>query len=440
MEKQQAENKNDHQIQKNEKILELSGKIVQLARDHILMHMRFLDVALSRLKPCPAPGTGCFQCDGQKFIYDPVLVIRSYRKETGSVIRAYLHVLFHMIFFHGFQYDKVDQELWDLACDMAAEHTVMELSLPGTECGKDLQKQEILSALKQEGVSLTAEKLYRYYQKNPLDFDDRMEYARLFHVDEHGIWNKAEQMSISLAQWKKLTERLKADLKSFSRGKNHTESLSENLEEATRERVDYTEFLKRFVVSGEAVHVNDDEFDYIYYHYGLEQYGNMPLIEPLEYKDVEKVHDFVIAIDTSASCRGKIVRAFLNKTYSIMKTADAFFEDMNVHIIQCDHEVQSDALIRNQEDFDAYLAEQELKGFGSTDFRPVFEHVDRLISQGAFTNLKGLIYFTDGYGSFPERMPDYDTVFVFLHEDDKHPPIPSWAVKIVLDGELEDEY
>lgn len=63
----------------------------------------------------------------------------------------------------------------------------------------------------------------------------------------------------------------------------------------------------------EDMQVNDDEFDYIYYTYGLAAYGNMPLVEPLEYKDAKKIKEFVIAIDTSASCRGKWSSPFWKK-------------------------------------------------------------------------------------------------------------------------------
>lgn len=425
---------------KQKKFIEIAQKILRLSKDHILMHMRFLDVAMAALIPVPEWELNGLSCDGKKLFYDPVWVVRRYKQEQGAIIRAYLHVLLHMIFCHGFRYEQVDQELWDLACDMAVEHTVMELALPGTVCRRDLEKKEVLAALQKEGIGLSAEKIYRHYRKCPPDFDEQMEYRKLFHVDEHEIWKQTDQLNLSLADWKKLTERLKADLKSFSKGKTKSESLTQNLEEATKDHVDYAEFLKRFVVCGEALHINDDEFDYIYYHYGLEHYGNMPLIEPLEYQEVQKVHDFVIAIDTSASCRGKIVRAFLNKTYSIMKTAGAFFEDMNVHILQCDHEVREDVTIHSQEELDSYLSDYTLTGFGSTDFRPVFTHVDEMLRRGELTNLKGLIYFTDGYGIFPSKMPEYDTVFVFLQEDDKHPKLPPWAVKIVLDGEFEDEY
>ena len=69
-------------------------------------------------------------------------------------------------------------------------------------------------------------------------------------------------------------------------------SMIQNLEEATKEHYDYGDFLRRFSVSGEDMLVNDDEFDYVYYTYGLSLYGNLPLVEPLEYKDVNKIKEF----------------------------------------------------------------------------------------------------------------------------------------------------
>ena len=51
---------------------------------------------------------------------------------------------------------------------------------------------------------------------------------------------------------------------------------------------------------------------------------------------------------------------------------------------------------------------------------------------GEFVNLKGLIYFTDGYGEFPAKKPDYDTAFVFVDDDYNNPDVPTWAIKLVL--------
>ncbi len=234
-------------------------------------------------------------------------------------------------------------------------------------------------------------------------------------------------------------------MKSFSEDKSDDKSILQNLEEATKETYDYGDFLRRFSVSGEDIQVNDDEFDYVYYTYGLSIYGNLPLVEPLEYKDVNKIKEFVVAIDTSGSCRGELVQCFLNKTYSILKSSENFFRKVNIHIIQCDSEVRRDTKITNDEEFEAFMKEGRLEGFGSTDFRPVFTYVNNAIESGEFENLKGLIYFTDGYGVYPDRKPpyNYDTAFVFLEDDFEKPPTPPWAIKLVLPAEdienFEDE-
>ena len=74
-----------------------------------------------------------------------------------------------------------------------------------------------------------------------------------------------------------------------------------------------------------------------------------------------------------------------------------------------------------------------LNGFGGTDFRPVFEYVEELIKNKEFKNLKGLIYFTDGEGKYPQKKTSYETAFVFI-EDEKFYDykVPSWAMKVVL--------
>ncbi|MCM1569614.1 MAG: VWA-like domain-containing protein, partial [Roseburia sp.] len=249
------------------------------------------------------------------------------------------------------------------------------------------------------------------------------------------LWKPAEQLEMTQEQWKKISERIKADLKSFTKAAAGSETLQKNLEETTREHYDYSAILRRFMTMGEDITVNDEEFDYVYYMYGLTTYGNLPLVEPLEYKEAYKVREFVIAIDTSASCQGSLVRAFLRKTYSLLKETENFFHKVNVHIIQCDNEIQSDARITNDEDFDKFMKYGKLSGFGATDFRPVFAYVEQLKEQGEFENLKGLIYFTDGYGIYPERMPDYEVVFAFLEEDEHRGPVPPWSMKVILERE-----
>lgn len=285
--------------------------------------------------------------------------------------------------------------------------------------------------------------------------------AALFKTDDHLIWymtgaQKAEHgirgyrrttgsdadeqadMSMSRGElsddWSGIAERMQMDLETFGKRRGvEAGLLSQNLRRVNRERYDYSEFLKKFAVRGEVMKINPDEFDYNYYTYGLELYDDMPLIEPLEYKEDKRIREFVIAIDTSGSVSGDLVQAFVQKTFNILKSTESFYSKINLHIIQCDAAIQEDVKITTQKEFDDYIAGMTIHGLGGTDFRPVFSYVNSLVEIKEFDNLKGMIYFTDGYGEFPSRMPPYDTAFVFIDDGTSIPVVPPWAIKLVLD-------
>jgi predicted metal-dependent peptidase len=58
--------------------------------------------------------------------------------------------------------------------------------------------------------------------------------------------------------------------------------------------------------------------------------------------------------------------------------------------------------------------------------------VEQLIRDGALTDLKGLIYFTDGLGTYPENKPPYKTAFVFVDDGYHLPAVPVWAIRVLL--------
>lgn len=252
--------------------------------------------------------------------------------------------------------------------------------------------------------------------------------------------NDEEQRELE-DKWKDISERLLVDLETSSKEwGDKSDSMLMGIKKINRDKYDYATFLRKFSTLREDIQINDDEFDYIYYTYGMNHYRNIPLIEPLEYKEVRKVRDFVIAIDTSGSCAGEVVQKFLDKTYSIFSQQENFFRKINLHIIQCDAEIQSDIKITDKQAFDDYMKDIQFRGFGGTDFRPVFEYVDYLIENNEFDDLKGLIYFTDGNGTYPKHRPPYETAFVFVDDDEFDYEVPSWAMKLVLEtGEIMDE-
>lgn len=424
---------------KEKKAFELAEKVVKLAASSCIIAMRFLDSALSKLNVNLAKGYFLPFCDGENLTLSPLNLLDNLSREKAYAKRLYIHVLFHFIFSQPYSYSKIidekRRELFSLACDIAIENVVFELELEGFELSDDYKRQEKIRVLKKYNERITAQGLYRYFLANELSIEGKEELLKLFTFDDHKAW-MSERLDISLAQWQKILERVRADLQSFSKNVNASEGLSENLTEAARDRYDYSDILKRFAVMNENIGVNDEEFDYIYYTYGMSLLGDTPLVEPLEYREDKKVKEFAIVLDTSASCQGNLIKSFLNKTYSILKSHESFHSQINVHIIMCDNAIQSDIKITDELQFEEFLKNGKLTGFGGTDFRPAFEYVDKLVAEGEFTNLKGLIYFTDGYGIYPLRMPQYESMFVFVSSDKERLEVPSWAIKVEL---LEDD-
>lgn len=425
--------------EKQENIKEYASKIMQLARDTITVRFRFFDNALAKYKLRAVEGLAGYRADGEYLDYDPEKLLRDYLDEPGFAVRLYMHILMHSVFLHSYKIYSVpnlNQEYWDMATDIAVEYIILQMGFDECRMGRDDEERIRIGKLRKWVPDITAEKVYREFMVAGISKDAEKEYKRLFSMDRHYRRIPAEEEPgeiLTKEDWEKIAERVKAELKSFSQNKTGAESIAENLEEATKRHYNYGDILKRFAVYGEDIMVNPDEFDTIYYTYGLRTYGNLPLIEPLEYAEIKKVKEFVIAIDTSGSCRGELVKLFLQRTYDILTMAGSYFKKVNIHIIQCDATVQSDTIIRNENDLKIFLEEGKLNGFGATDFRPVFEYVDELIDKKTFENLKGLIYLTDGYGIYPVKRPAYDTIFAFAGEDKNRAPVPPWAMVAVFD-------
>ena len=236
--------------------------------------------------------------------------------------------------------------------------------------------------------------------------------------------------------WEEIAKQVQSKLEQFTdQFGQEAALLAANLTISNRKKVDYVDFLKRFATFGEDIRVNDDEFDYIFYMYGLDHYGNMPLVEPLEYKETKRVREFVIALDTSGSCEGELIETFVARTSEILNNSEGFGDTVNIHIVQCDAEIKDDTKITTVAELEEYGNTLEVKGFGGTDFRPVFDYVGDLIAKGEFENLQGLIYFTDGIGLYPDIKPPYDVAFVFVEEEGAHRKVPPWAMKVVMNKE-----
>lgn len=239
--------------------------------------------------------------------------------------------------------------------------------------------------------------------------------------------------------WRRLAQQVRVDIEGLARKRGTLlESLVGELSVSDHKERDYREFLRQFATSSEELHLSDDEFDYVFYTYGLELYDDMPLIEPLEYRQERRIRDFAIVIDTSSSVTRKVVQDFIDATYDVLTSEGGFFEQVCIHIIQADVRVQSDTRISSAADLEHWRRHIELRGMGGTDFRPAISYVRRLQLEGEFDDLRGLIYFTDGWGLYPTQAPPFPCAFVFYDEDHRPDLVPAWGEQLVLHpGEFE---
>lgn len=417
----------------------IGQEILAAARNELYLNLPYLDAALCALAFQPGGGvTLSLATDGETLYYDGAFLAERYLRSRTAVNRAYLHVLLHCMLRHLGKKRGRAPELWDLACDAAVESILDGLDYPCLAGDGAPLRRKFYGECRMDMPVLTAEGIYRRLLRLALPEYELARLQRAFLVDDHGLWDMErqddqEQSRRQDERWRDLSEKTRTGMETVLAGQSTGgEAVLEQIRVAVRDDVDYRAFLRRFAVPREVMAVDGDAFDYGFYAYGLRLYGNLPLVEPPETREERRIEDFVIAVDTSMSTSGELVRQFLACTYAILRSTETFTRKVNIRIIQCDDQVRADTAIRDLEDLRRYMEDFQLAGGSATDFRPVFDYVARLRKEGAFTSLRGLIYFTDGMGIYPQRRPPWETAFVLLEEPPMSVRVPPWAIRLVL--------
>lgn len=419
-----------------EKLEMIGRKILTVSRNELYLKMRFLDVALSSLAFVMDVGADGLGTDGLFLYYHPQYLGGIYREDRIRVNRLYLHLVLHGIFHHITRRKGRKERLYSLACDIAAESIIDGMQYRCILAGRSLLRRETYGRLHKELKVLSADKVYRVLHDLGLSEEETLRLEAEFRIDDHSYWPKEEEKKKQEEienRWQDVSEQMETEMETFSEEMSSgAGDFIGQLRVENRERFDYRQFLRKFSVLREETAVDEDSFDYVFYTYGLSLYGNLPLVEPLEWKETQKVEEFAVVIDTSMSCSGELVKKFLEETYDVLSENNSFFCKVNIHVIQCDDRVQTDRKITSGEELREYMENLELRGEGGTDFRPAFLYVEELMRRHVFGQLKGLIYFTDGKGIYPGKMPPFETAFVFLEEDYEDMDVPPWAMKLVL--------
>lgn len=452
---------------------EYAKRVIDLIREELALTYPFLTTAIYALRPQESSENGVVYGIGREggtFLYDPKVLIRDFAEGKDLAV-LFLHSVLHCVFLHPFLADYHRyKELWDLSCDICILDIISSIGGSRIISEDDSKAVTILSKLRKEVTVLNAELIYARMEMGAVS-------PEWFSVDEHALWyfqkarrdkektglddvcescseetandvlhgmlgkpkssfnHPAEQSarSESMKKWEKIAGEIELSLKRQIRSAGERGDfagyLIEVLSSIERKHTDYGTFLKNFGALEEIPRLDPDSFDFSLYYYGLELYGDMPVIEPLEYCEHRTVREFAVAIDTSLSCSMELIRSFLEKTYDILFSSMAYGECKKLVIFQCDCELKSETVISDRQELMKYMSMVSVQGRGGTDFRPVFRRIEELRDKKFFSALRGLLYFTDGDGIYPQIPPDYKTAFVMPYGG-HFAKVPQWAMKV----------
>ncbi len=424
----------NHSLTQTEWEQDLCEKMLTLIRNELYLDFRYMDRALNALTFRPDERLRSLATDGVFLYYSRDQLFRLFPKNPVFLNRAYLHSVLHCVFRHPWMRGKREPVIWNLAGDICVEYTIDHFEKSSVRRILSRIRLDYYRHLEEGRIPVTAAAVYEDLLLIA-DPEKQVLFQQEFYVDDHVFWPREEKPSGGAAaageNWDRIGRRTLQEME--RRGLEESRSSASMKEQIKRgkSRRSYGEFLKKFTILREEIGLDQDNFDLNYYTYGLRLYGNMPLVEPLESREVKKILDFVIVVDTSYSTSGILVRRFLEETFRIISAEDSFFRESHIRVIQCDNKVQADRIIRSREDIDRLFQEFEMIGGGGTDFRPAFAYIDGLLAKGEFQSLKGVLYFTDGKGIYPSRKPPYETAFLFIGENEGN-PVPPWAMSMTL--------
>lgn len=433
---------------------EMQGaRVLQVIRSRLQLKMPEFSAAFGYFSYCPSYEIEGLGTDGEILFYHPQETVKKFLEEEETLLREYFHLVLHLLYLHVPASGKKKEEFWNAACDWTVEYLSEKVYELGAQGEPELMRSKWYEKLEEISLPVQADEVYRWLLRNPQDV---AEIQKVFHRDDHSLWKtestnretcgkkgdsgaqeRLARMGEVARCWNQIRSQIGIQAQEQKRRTGVKSGTVEALLTLKKEKTyDYRSFLRRYAVFREELLIDMESFDYLLYVYSREHYEKLLLLEPLESMEVHRLEELVIAIDTSGSCSGEVVRQFMEETYQILSSRESFFNRMNVIIIQCDSMIQGYTRIRSQEEWKAYVLNLKVRGFGGTDFRPVFQLVERKRKQGELKNLKGLLYFTDGDGIFPEKGPDYETAFVFLNSQYEKGKAPDWAVRLNLNLDL----
>lgn len=405
-------------------------RILTYSRKALTAHLPELMPAFFLLKPEPTDQPGSLRTDGSKLYYDAETVVRDYVQDKRSISMQLLHIVLHGLQGHFSKREGQYTPLYDAVADAKTMQLMNRFGYSRRLPSEAVSLLKRVRSLSLEAACAAPNKT--------VEIKRLCTTAQALRIDDHSGWlppSKADGDGGEgfSTQWDDAVAQCAGRLAKSPQWGDLAGNFSAVYREVEASGVSYAAFLRRFLGTDEIAVSDPDSIDRIWYHVGLEQLGDIPIIEPEELReDVDRL-SLAVALDTSGSCCGEVMERFLRELMSILQSYPSFC----VTLLQCDAKIQRIHQLTSEDDLEELFRSFKISGGGGTDFRPVFSYLDKQYEHDETAPLRGLLYLSDGYGSFPAKAPDYPVTFLLPQEDTFFggPNLPDWVTKVTI---LED--
>lgn len=403
--------------------------------------------------------------DGESILYSPSAVLDTFRRKGYRQLKTeMMHILLHGLLGHlemdGHYKDRpllwavMDLEVGNIINRLIEETSADLRTVSNVELwneyyeelhGMDIYFKESGSAGRHAEQFRKAGGIrsdnHRYWRKHVSGVQNG---ADSFGNEETGgVWSESRKLlGISLEKSDAFVNALrKAHVNNVGYGSG-SGAECEWIVANERNSNSYQKVLREFLRMKEDQRVEPDSFDRALYQYGLDLYGDVPIIEPPDSEETLNLNTICLAVDSSGSCSDDIARQFLRETWNVFRDVRQISSKCEVYFFVCDDEIQQEAYFESVDMLqESDWEELEMYGWGGTSFVPVFERVGE-IQENEGKQIDFLIYLTDSYGSCIGEDPGYPVFFALPNDQVMEdgsllymPGLPEWIQFVGLGRE-----
>ena len=357
---------------------------------NLAMHLHVRQIRESDIPnlavPCLTMGT-----DGKTLIYHAPYV-ESLDDEALKTTVA--HEVGHCILGHPWRRQHREVDLWNIAADMAINQILKE-------SGFTFKNEKLFPPQLLEHAS--TERLYAWLQEQTEAYKNE---CKNQHRGGHEGWgtkhtHDAVKMAAELhAMWKANVAAAAQALKQ-SRG-TLPAGLERLVGQLMEPRVDWRTILAQFMVS---VAYDDYTYQRVRKAYIV---GARAAYQPRLHSERIRL---AVGVDTSGSISQEMLTNFASEVHAILYGNNG----ASMIIYACDADVNATYEIGPEDPIP-----DNFPGGGGTDFRPVFDKVEEEWDEPP----DALVYFTDSYGAFPDKAPEYPVLWIVDADPSAYADIP----------------